>query len=61
MTETANIEIRLMNLEQCVGKQNVDISQRIARLEVKINILTYVAGAVLVSILGMIAGFAMHL
>ena len=44
-----NIELRLMALEQAISKQNTELSERLGKLEVKINILSYVSGALLAS------------
>lgn len=62
MTEdTDHIELRLMNLEQCISQNNIKLSERITRMEVKINILTYVAGVVLVSTLGVVVSYLIHI
>lgn len=42
-----NMELRLMALEQAISKQNIEISERLSKLEVKINILSYVSGSIL--------------
>ena len=44
-----NIELRLMALEQAISKQNTELSERLGKLEVKINILSYVSGVLLAS------------
>ena len=61
MMERNNLEIRMMNLEQCISQNNIKLSERITRMEVKINILTYVAGVVLVSTLGVVVSYLIHI
>ena len=48
---SSNIELRLIALEQAVSKQNTELSERLGKLEVKINILSYVSGALFTSAL----------
>ena len=52
-----NIELRLMALEQAISKQNTELSERLGKLEVKINILSYVSGVLLASGLLLVVDF----
>ena len=55
MTEsTDHIELRLMNLEQCISKNNVEMSERLTKLEVKINILAYLGMTMLATSIGIL-------
>jgi hypothetical protein len=55
MTEdTDHIEVRLMNLEQCISKNNVEMSERLTKLEVKINILAYLGMTMLATSIGIL-------
>jgi hypothetical protein len=55
MTEdTNNIELRLMNLEQCISKNNVEMSSRLTKLEVKLNIIAYLGMTLLATSIGIL-------
>ena len=55
MTEdTDHIEVRLMNLEQCISKNNVEMSERLTKLEVKINIIAYLGMTLLATSIGIL-------
>ena len=55
MTEdTDHIELRLMNLEQCISKNNVEMSERLTKLEVKLNIIAYLGMTMLATSIGIL-------